>query len=101
MAYEDVYLKILIINEWTLTHFSCVSLTKTYQKISSYNSVQEILGVIYLRFLLKLCNSIKKKGELNLAWGETYIRLDIRVFLRGFSSAEVTLCVRKMITTVI
>ena len=69
MAYEDVYLKILIINEWTLTHFSCVSLTKTYQKISSYNSVQEILGVIYLRFLLKLCNSIKKKGGTELSLG--------------------------------
>ena len=38
---------------------------KTYQKISSYNKVQEILGGIYLRFLWKLDNSIEKKGEPN------------------------------------
>ena len=46
-------------------------------------------------------SGIKKKGEPSLAWGETYIRLNIGVFLRGFGSAELTLCVRKIITTVI
>ena len=37
---------------------------KTYQKISSYNKVQEILGGIYLRFLLKLDNSIENQSAL-------------------------------------
>ena len=46
------------------TLFVCFP-NKTYQKISSYNKVQEILGGIYLRFLLKLDNSIEKKGEPN------------------------------------
>ena len=32
MAHKEVYPKILIINEWTLTHFSCVSLTKRIKK---------------------------------------------------------------------
>ena len=45
------------------TLFVCF-LNKTYQKISSYNKVQEILGGIYLRFLLKLDNSIENQSAL-------------------------------------
>ena len=45
------------------TLFVCFP-NKTYQKISSYNKVQEILGGIYLRFLLKLDNSIENQSTL-------------------------------------
>ena len=45
------------------TLFVCFPI-KTYQKISSYNKVQEILGGIYLRFLLKLDNSIENQSAL-------------------------------------
>ena len=45
------------------TLFVCFP-NKTYQKISSYNKVQEILGGIYLRFLLKLDNSIENQSAL-------------------------------------
>ena len=49
------------------TLFVCF-LNKTYQKISSYNKVQEILGGIYLRFVLKLGNSIEKRGNRTKFW---------------------------------
>ena len=45
------------------TLFVCFP-NKTYQKISSYNKVQEILGGIYLRLLLKLDNSIENQSAL-------------------------------------
>ena len=45
------------------TLFECFP-NKTYQKISSYNKVQEILGGIYLRFLLRLDNSIENQSAL-------------------------------------
>ena len=45
------------------TLFVCFP-NKTYQKISSYNKVQEILGGIYLKFLLKLDNSIENQSAL-------------------------------------
>ena len=45
------------------TLFVCFP-NKTYQKISSYSKVQEILGGIYLRFLLKLDNSIENQSAL-------------------------------------
>ena len=45
------------------TLFECFP-NKTYQKISSYNKVQKILGGIYLRFLLKLDNSIENQSAL-------------------------------------
>ena len=45
------------------TLFECFP-NKTYQKISSYNKVQMILGGIYLRFLLKLDNSIENQSAL-------------------------------------
>ena len=45
------------------TLFVCFP-NKTYQKISSYNKVQEILGGIYLRFLLKLDNSVENQSAL-------------------------------------
>ena len=45
------------------TLFVCFP-NKTYQKISSYNKVQEILGGIYLRFLLRLDNSIENQSAL-------------------------------------
>ena len=45
------------------TLFVCFP-NKTYQKISIYNKVQEILGGIFLRFLLKLDNSIENQSAL-------------------------------------
>ena len=47
----------------TKTLFVCFP-NKTYQKISSYNKVQEILGGIYLRFVLKLDNLIENQSAL-------------------------------------